>query len=70
MDSIQDLCDGLGALSMALPGELQGENRGWHALQEALDVVEAPAAALIRVTRLLVLGVDALRAAARMQSAI
>lgn len=48
---------------MALPSELQGEDRGRHALQEALNGVEPPAAALVCVARLLVLGVDALRMA-------
>ena len=66
LDSLQDLGDGFRALSMALPSELQGEHRGRHALQEALNVVEPPAAALVCVARLLILGVNALRMATKL----
>lgn len=61
LDSIQDLGDGLCALSMALPGELHGEHRGRSALQKALDGVQLPTAALIRVTCLHILSVNSLR---------
>lgn len=60
LHSVHDLADGLCALVVALPGELQGEHGGRHALQEALDGVQRRAAALIRVTALLVLRIDAL----------
>ena len=60
LHSVHDLADGLCALVVALPGELQGEHGGRHSLQEALDGVQRPAAALIRVAALLVLRIDAL----------
>ena len=62
LDGGEGVADGVGRLAVGLPGQLHGEHARRGAVQQVLDAVALAAAALVRVTALLVLRFDVLRA--------